>query len=63
MYIYEKKYHTTNEHREQFNLKRDRNEFDERRNDRNNKRKRKKDDDDDERLNLKIDDKKKEHKI
>ncbi len=60
--ICEKKYHTTSEHREQF--KRDRDQFDEKRNNRNNKRKRKNDnDDDDERLNSKIDDEKKKHKI
>jgi hypothetical protein len=61
--ICEKKYHTTNEHREQFNFKRNRDQFDEKRNDRNNKRKRKNDNDDDEKLNSKIDDEKKEHKI
>jgi hypothetical protein len=61
--IYEKKYHTTNEHHEQFNLKRDRDQFDERRDDRNNKCKRKNDDDDDERFNSKIDDEKKKHKM
>ncbi len=62
--ICEKKYHTTTEHREQLNLKRDRDQFDERRDDRNNKRKRKNDnDDDDERFNSKIDDEKKKHKI
>jgi hypothetical protein len=62
--ICEKKYHTTSEHRKQFNLKRDRDQFDEERDDRNNKRRRKNDnDDDDERLNSKIDDEKKKHKI
>jgi hypothetical protein len=63
--ICEKKYHTTNEHREQLNLnlKRDRDQFDERRDDRNSKRKRKNDNDDDERLNSKIDDEEKKHKI
>jgi hypothetical protein len=61
--ICEKKYHTTNEHRKQFNLKRDRDQFDEEWDDRNNKRKRKNDDDDDEKFNSKIDDEKKEHKI
>jgi hypothetical protein len=59
--ICEKKYHTTSEHREQFNLKRDRDQFDEKRNDRDSKRKRK--NDDDERFNSKIDDEEKEHKI
>jgi hypothetical protein len=62
--ICEKKYHTTNEHREQFNLKRDPDQFDERRNDRDNKRRRKNDnDDDDKRLNSKIDDEEEKHKI
>jgi hypothetical protein len=62
--ICEKKYHTTSEHRKQFNLKRDRDQFDEKRDDRNSKRRRKNDnDDDDERLNSKIDDEEKEHKI
>jgi hypothetical protein len=59
--ICEKKYHTTNEHREQLNLKRDRDQFDERRDDRDSKHKRK--NDDDERLNSKIDDEEREHKI
>jgi hypothetical protein len=59
--ICEKKYHTTSEHREQSNLKRDRDQFDEERDDRDSKRKRK--NDDDERLNSKIDDEEKEHKI
>jgi hypothetical protein len=59
--ICEKKYHTTSEHREQFNLnfKRNRDQFDEERNDRDNKRKRKNDNDDDERFNSKIDDEEK----
>ncbi len=63
--ICEKKYHTTSEYREQlnFNLKRDRDQFDEERDDRNNKRKRENDNDDDERLNSKIDDEEKKHKI
>ncbi len=61
--ICEKKYHTTNEHREQFNLKRDRDQFDEKRNDRDSKRKRENDSDDDEKLNSKIDDEKEKHKI
>jgi hypothetical protein len=63
--ICEKKYHTTSEHREQFNLnfKRDRDQFDEERDDRNSKRKRKNDNDDDERLNSKIDDEQEKHKI
>ncbi len=61
--ICEKKYHTTNEHREQLNFKRDRDQFDEKRDDRNNKRKRKNDSDDDERFNSKIDDEKEKHKI
>jgi hypothetical protein len=63
--ICEKRYHTTSEHREQFNLnlKRDRDQFDEERDDRNSKRKRKNDNDDDERLNSKIDDEEKKHKI
>jgi hypothetical protein len=63
--ICEKRYHTTSEHREQFNLnlKRDRDQFDEERDDRDNKRKRRNDNDDDERLNSKIDDEEREHKI
>ncbi len=62
--ICEKKYHTASEHREQFNLKRDRDQFDEKRDDRNSKRRRKNDnDDDDERSNSKIDDEEKKHKI
>jgi hypothetical protein len=63
--ICEKKYHTTSEYREQFNLnlKRDRDQFDEERDDRNSKRKRKNDNDDDERLNSKIDDEEEKHKI
>jgi hypothetical protein len=51
----------TSEHREQFNLKRDRDQFGEKLNDRNSKRKR--ENDDDERLNSKIDDEEKKHKI
>jgi hypothetical protein len=54
--IYDKKYHTTSEHRKQLNLKRDRDQFDEEQDDRDNKLKRKKNNDDDERLNSKIDD-------
>jgi hypothetical protein len=61
--ICEKKYHTTNEHREQLNFKRDRDQFDEERDDRNSKHKRKNDNDDDERLNSKIDDEEEKHKI
>jgi hypothetical protein len=62
--ICEKKYHTASEHREQFNLKRDRDQFDEERDDRDSKRKRRNDnDDDDERSNSKIDDEEKKHKI
>ncbi len=61
--ICEKKYHTTNEYREQFNFKRDRDQFDEEPDDRNNKRKRRNDNDDDEKFNSKIDDEEKEHKI
>jgi hypothetical protein len=63
--ICEKRYHTTSEHREQlnFNFKRDRDQFDEKRDDRDSKRKRKNDNDDDERLNPKIDDEEREHKI
>ncbi len=63
--ICEKRYHTTSEHREQFNFnfKRDRDQFDEERDDRDNKRKRRNDNDDDERFNSKIDDEEKEHKI
>jgi hypothetical protein len=61
--ICEKKYHTTNEHREQFNFKRDRDQFDEEWNNRNNKRKRENDNDDDEKFNSKIDDEKEKHII
>jgi hypothetical protein len=64
--ICEKKYHTTNEHREQLNLnlKRDRDQFDERRDDRDSKRRRENDNDDsDERFNSKIDDEEEKHKI
>jgi hypothetical protein len=63
--ICEKKYHTTSEHREQFNLnlKRDRDQFDEERDERNSKRQRRNDNDDDERLNSKIDDEERKHKI
>jgi hypothetical protein len=55
--ICEKKYHTMSEHREQ--LKRNRDQFDEKRDDRNNKCKRRNNNDDDERLNSKIDDEEK----
>jgi amino acid permease len=41
----EKKFHTTSECREQFNLKRDQNQFDEEKDERNNKRKRENDND------------------
>jgi DNA-binding PadR family transcriptional regulator len=62
--ICKKKYHTTNEHREQLNLKRDRDQqFDEERDDRDSKRKRENDNDDDERFNSKTDDERKKHKI
>jgi hypothetical protein len=61
--ICEKKYHTTSEHREQFNLKQDRDQFDEKRDDRDSKRKRRNDNDDDERFNSKIDDEERKHKI
>ncbi len=61
--ICEKKYHTASEHREQLNFKRDRNQFDEKRDDRDNKRRRKNDNDDDERFNSKIDDEEKKHKM
>jgi formate hydrogenlyase subunit 6/NADH:ubiquinone oxidoreductase subunit I len=61
--ICENKYQTTNEHREQLNLKQDRDQFDEKRNDQNSKRKRENDNDDDERFNSKIDDEEEEHKI
>jgi hypothetical protein len=61
--ICDKKYHTTSEHREQFNFKRDRDLFNEERNDRNDKRKQKNDNDDDEKFNSKIDDEEKKHKI
>ncbi len=37
--ICDKNFHTTNEYREQFNSKRDRDQFDEKKNDRNDKRK------------------------
>ncbi len=61
--ICEKKYHTASEHREQLNLKRDRDQSGEERDDRDSKRRRKNDNDDDERLNSKIDDEEKEHKM
>jgi hypothetical protein len=61
--ICDRKYHTTNEHRKQFNFKWNCDQFDEERNDRNNKRKRENDNDDDKRFNSKIDDEKKKHKI
>jgi hypothetical protein len=61
--ICEKKYHTTSEHREQFNLKRDRDQFGEGRDGRDSKRRRKNDNDDDERFNSEIDDEEKKHKI
>jgi hypothetical protein len=61
--ICEKRYHTTSEHREQFNFKRDRDQFDEERDDRNSKRKRENDSDSDERFNSKIDDEEEKHKI
>jgi hypothetical protein len=63
--ICEKRYHTTSEHREQFNLnlKRDRDQFDKKRDNRDSKRKRKNDNDDDERLNSEIDDEEEKHKI
>jgi hypothetical protein len=63
--ICEMKYHTTSEHREQLNLnlKRDRDQFDEKRDDRDSKRKRRNDNDDDERLNSKIDNEEEKHKI
>jgi hypothetical protein len=60
--ICDKKYHTTNEHREQLNFKQDRDQFDEKRDDRNSKRKRR-NDNDDEKFNSKIDDEEKKHKI
>jgi hypothetical protein len=60
--ICEKKYHTTSEHRKQFNFKRNRDQFDEEKNERNNKRKRR-NDNNDERFNSKIDDEEKKHKI
>jgi hypothetical protein len=61
--ICEKRYHTTSEHREQLNLKRDRDQFGGERDDRNSKRKRRNDNDGDERLNSKIDDEEEKHKI
>jgi hypothetical protein len=61
--ICEKRYHTTSEHREQLNLKRERDQFDEKRDDRDSKRKRRNDNDDDEKLNSKIDDEEEKHKI
>ncbi len=62
--ICEKKYHTASEHREQLNLKRDRDQFDEKRDDRDSKRRRRNDnDDDDEKFNSKIDDEERKHKI
>jgi amino acid permease len=43
----EKKFYTTNECREQFNFKRDQDQFDEKKDERNNKRRRKNDNDND----------------
>ncbi len=61
----EKKFHTTNECREQFNLKQDRNQFDEKEDDRDNKRRRKNDNDSDEKhhSNVEDEDDDDEHKI
>jgi hypothetical protein len=62
--ICERKYYTTSEHRDQLNFKRDRDQFDEKRNDRNNKRKRKNDNDnDDERNHSKVENENDEHKV
>jgi hypothetical protein len=46
-FLRKKKFHTTNKYREQINFKRDRNQFNERKNDRDNKRKRNNDNDND----------------
>ncbi len=59
--ICDKKFHTTSECREQFNLKRDRDQFDEKRNDRNDKRKQ--DNDNDEKHHSNVDNENDEHKI
>jgi hypothetical protein len=61
----EKKFHTTSECREQFNLKRDRDQFDEKKDDRDNKRRRENDNDSDERhhSNVEDEDDDDEHKI
>ncbi len=61
----EKKFHTTSESREQFNFKRNQDQFDEEKDDRNNKHKRKNDNDNDERhhLNVENEDDDDEHKI
>ncbi len=63
--ICNKKFHTTSEYREQFNFKRNRDQFDEKKNDRNDKRKRKNDNDNDndEKHHSNVDDKNDEHKI
>jgi hypothetical protein len=61
----EKKFHTISECREQFNFKRDRDQFDEKKDDRDNKRRRKNDNDSDERhhSNVEDEDDDDEHKI
>ncbi len=61
--ICDKKFHTTNECLEQFNLKRNRDQFDEEKNDQNNKRKRKNDNVNDEKHHSNADDENDEHKI
>jgi hypothetical protein len=64
--ICEKRYHTTSKHRDQLNYKRDRDQFDERKDDRDNKRKRKNDidnDNDDERNHSDVNDENNEHKV
>jgi hypothetical protein len=53
----------TNECSEQFNLKRNRDQFDEKKNDQNDKRKRKNDNDNDEKHYSNVDDENDEHKI
>ncbi len=59
--ICDKKFYTTSECREQFNLKRDRNQFDEKKDDRDDKRRQS--NDNDEKHHSNIDNENNEHKI
>jgi hypothetical protein len=62
--ICEKRYHATNKHRDQFNFKRDRDQFDDKRNNRDNKRKRENDNDNNnERNHSNVNDENDEHKV